>query len=332
MIKINKTFQKLKIALIADELTEPCLSYECKVVNVTPSNYKLIIKYWKPDLLLVESAWNGYKRKWRRKIISNPQSECKKLSEVVHYAQTHKVPTVFWNKEDGVHFNDFIDKALLFDHIFTTDSDMIPEYKKRLTNQSTTVNLLMFAVQPKIHNPYNPPPRINQFCFVGSYTKDRHPDRLHFQNLLFSSAQDFGLVIYDRNSYIPSDNYRLPSHIRATINSRIPHAKTGSIFKKYQGYINVNTVTDSPTMFSRRLIEIMACGSPIISSPARAINEHFTEFVHVVHNEGEAKNAFQKLSEPYSHNTKELLRNGAEFVLQHHTYSHRLQQILEVIK
>lgn len=331
-MKIKKPFQKLKIALIADEITEPCLSYECKVMNVTPSNYKLIIKYWRPDLLLVESAWNGYKRKWRKKIASNSQSQSRDLDEVVQYAQSHKVPTVFWNKEDGIHFNDFVDKAILFDHIFTTDSNMIPEYQKRILDSTTTVNVLMFAVQPNLHNPYNSPTRLKQFCFVGSYTKDRHPERLHFQNLLFTSAQDFGLVIYDRNSYLSSDNYRIPQNIKATIKPGILHIKTGDVFKKYQGYLNVNTVVDSPTMFSRRLIEIMACGSPIISSPSQAIEVQFSEYVSVVTNEEETKVALLKLSEPYDNATKLLLKEGAHLILQNHTYAHRLEQILDVIK
>ncbi|RUQ91052.1 CgeB family protein [Legionella septentrionalis] len=328
----NKKFKKLKIALIADEITAPCLSYECCVAQVTPQNYRLVFRWWKPDFLLVESAWNGYKRKWRKQIVKNPAADENKLRQVVEYAQFCGIPTVFWNKEDGVHFEDFIDKALLFEHIFTTDVNMIAEYKRRIRHQPVTVNLLMFAVQPAIHNPYPVAERFKQFCFVGSYTKNRHPERLKYQNLLFAAAQDFGLIIYDRNSYIKSDNYRLPAHIKATVKKRISHAKTGKIFKKYQAYLNINTVMNSPTMFSRRLIETLACASPIVSSPALAIEHYFKDYVYTVNTLEEAQEAFFKLSKPYDPKLCEQLMAGSQYILSQHTYEQRLEQMLDVIK
>ncbi len=51
----------MKIALIADELTYNALDKETRVKNVTPRNYKFILLFWKPDILFVESAWQGHK-------------------------------------------------------------------------------------------------------------------------------------------------------------------------------------------------------------------------------------------------------------------------------
>ncbi|MCT7469058.1 glycosyltransferase family protein [Aliarcobacter cryaerophilus] len=96
----------MKIALISDKLTHDSLKEESNVSikNITPLNYKLVLRFWKPDILFVESAWQGYKERWKYKIASYPdypKRNNKKLAKVVSYAKRLGIPTVFWNKEDG---------------------------------------------------------------------------------------------------------------------------------------------------------------------------------------------------------------------------------------
>jgi len=161
---------RIKIALISDNLTEIALKKIADIRIITPNNYKSILesKKWRADFLFVESAWRGYRNMWKYKIASFPftpqkgilrklykkyylSQGNKKLQEVVLSAKKSGIPTVFWNKEDGVHFNRFIESAKLFDHIFTVDENMIPKYKSMLPS-TTTVNSLMFAVEPSLHN------------------------------------------------------------------------------------------------------------------------------------------------------------------------------------
>src|SRR5687767_10822686 len=114
--------RRLRVALIADELTTACLRHECEVREVTPRlNYRYVLSRWKPDLLLVESAWAGHGNCWKYKVASyadHPERTNERLRKVVEYARACGVPCVFWNKEDGVHFERFIDSAKLFDHVF----------------------------------------------------------------------------------------------------------------------------------------------------------------------------------------------------------------------
>ena len=71
--------------------------------------------------------------------------------EILNWAKDMKCPTIFWNKEDPVHFKSFLNVAKLFDYVFTTDIDCIQRYKNALDHDR--VYLLPFAVQPKLHNP-----------------------------------------------------------------------------------------------------------------------------------------------------------------------------------
>ncbi|MBX6392687.1 MAG: hypothetical protein IRY96_04395, partial [Burkholderiales bacterium] len=127
--------KNLLVALIADDFTRTCLEHECRVINVTPQNYETALAHYKPDLLFVESAWFGYRRAWQRRIASypdRPDPGNADLVRVVEFAKDRGVPAVFWNKEDPVHFERFIDSARLFDVIFTVDANSVDRYKRAI--------------------------------------------------------------------------------------------------------------------------------------------------------------------------------------------------------
>src|SRR5699024_11708816 len=83
------------------------------------------------DLLLVESAWAGNHGAWQYQLTGS-QAPRKELVELVEFCQQQSVPTVFWNKEDPAHFDDFIDTAKLFEVVFTTDVTLLPKYREVL--------------------------------------------------------------------------------------------------------------------------------------------------------------------------------------------------------
>src|SRR5690606_8026690 len=119
-IPAGGSFSHLKIALVSDELTRACLSHNARVKNLSPFNYKHILKFWKPDLVFVESAWKGVDESWKFQIASYPdypERNNANLRKLVDYARKKAIPAVFWNKEDSVHFDRFIESARLFDHI-----------------------------------------------------------------------------------------------------------------------------------------------------------------------------------------------------------------------
>ena len=113
----------MKIAAIFDSLTSASVQEECLDILYLKGVIKnLRLKYYNYDFLFVESSWQGFNDCWKYKIASypdHPKRNNKDLIRVVNYAKDRGIPTVFWNKEDGVHFDRFIDSARHFDHIFT---------------------------------------------------------------------------------------------------------------------------------------------------------------------------------------------------------------------
>lgn len=322
----------IRVYLISDELTYEslALSKEIKLSSVYSSLLGI-----KPDILFVESAWQGYRNRWKYKIASypdHPKRNNKKLVRLVEKAKDKGIPTVFWNKEDGVHFDRFIDSAKHFDHVFTVDENCIPKYKA-VMGQNASVHTLMFAVQPKFHSFTGFNFKYNKANFVGSYSHHIHDVRRQWQNSLFSTALNsgLGLDIFDRNSDRKSPNYRYPNLEGIRIHPALDYPETAKIYKDYLVSLNVNTVTDSPTMFSRRLIEILACGGIAVTNPSLAVEHLFKDYCHIVHNEEEMTELFNRLKFGASAQDLERARAGAEYVAQHHTWAHRLKQIADVV-
>jgi hypothetical protein len=101
-------FRNLKIALVSDELTRSSLASECQTRNLSPLNYKLLLKLWKPDMLFVESAWQGARNAWKFKIAAypdRPERTNMALRKVADYSRQLGIPCFIWNKEDGVNSN-----------------------------------------------------------------------------------------------------------------------------------------------------------------------------------------------------------------------------------
>lgn len=325
----------MKIALIADELTYSALDKETHVKKITPRNYKFILRFWKPDILFVESAWQGYKNSWKFKIASYPdypKRNNKKLQKVVEYAKKLGIPTIFWNKEDGVHFERFIESAKLFDHIFTVDENYIPRYRD-VVGSNVTVNTLMFAVQSKFHNFSGFDFKYHRANFVGSYSHHVHDRRRVWQEMVFdaTSRSGLGVTIYDRNSDRKSVDYRYPEREGMEIKSSVSYTKTAQIYKDYVVSLNVNTIEDSETMFSRRLVEILACGGIAVTNPTPAVEHYFKEYCHIVSNEQEALELFERLKDGPSESDLRRAEAGAEYVAREHTWTHRLEEICSVI-
>lgn len=286
-------------------------------------------------VLFVESAWQGRWNRWKYQIASypdHPERNNEKLKKLVQKAKDRGIPTVFWNKEDGVHFDRFIDSAKLFDHVFTVDETCIPRYKE-VMGQDASIHTMMFAVQPKFHYFDGFDFKFNRANFVGSYSHHIHDIRRQWQDQLFQSTAEIGLglTVFDRNSKRKSQNYRYPIYPDMDVKKAVKYQKTGQIYKDYLVSLNVNTVTDSPTMFSRRLVEILACGGIAVTTPALSVDRVFGEYCHVVNNYEEMTELFMRLKHGPSKDDLERARAGAAYVAKNHTWKCRLEDMAKII-
>ncbi|MCD0501725.1 CgeB family protein [Bordetella petrii] len=294
-------------------------------------NYRWVLSIWRPDLLFVESAWKGKRNSWRYKIASYPEFPERNnvaLQKVVSYAKERGIKTFFWNKEDGVHYDRFIDSAELFDHIGTVDSTCLERYRTDL-GPDKPVSVLMFAVQPKFHCVALEDTRhfVGEASFVGSYSTHLHERRRQWQDMMFEVFAPMGLDIYDRNSDRSSFVYRYPLMPGMRVYPGVKNQKTAHIYRKYRYCLNVNTIENSPTMFSRRLIEIMAVGGVAITTDSQAVQELFSSYCYSFSSREGLLGIIDQTQGGGYLQAQERALAGAEYVHTYHTWCHRLQEL-----
>lgn len=331
-------FRRLKVALVADYFTTECLSAECLVRSLTPTNYREVIREWKPDFLFVESAFHGLHGSWRYELAKQPPllrlGGPRKMLGLVDFARASGVPTAFWNKDDGAYFDAFIDVAKAFDFVFTTDADCVDGYR-RVVPAQVPVNTLSMPYQPSFHAFTGFNFTRNEACFTGSYYRRILNERRRFLDMVFDACKDadLRLNVFDRNHDRLSRHFefRYPKLQQLRVHGRVPHRDTANIYKAHVVSVNVNSVTASETMCSRRLLEILACGGVAVTNPSRAVDRYFREYCHVVSTREEALAVFSRLRAGPSQEDFDRAEAGARYVRSAHTWEHRLGEVCAVL-
>jgi FtsZ-binding cell division protein ZapB len=326
-----KNLKDIKVALISDQFTYDSFKYEFKIVEITPTNWLEQFKEEKPDLFFCESTWEGYcngkKGDWENKITKDERSDRSILFEILKYCKENKIPTVFWNKEDPVHYNNeyggsFSDTAKNFDYIFTSAEECIKKYKKDYNHPN--VHSLMFAGQPKIFNPLNlNKNKIEEVVFAGSYYKNFEERRIK-EEVIFDKiikSDEIGLKIFDRTYYQSNPNIGFPEKYKKYTNPPIEYKETANLYKNIDWGININTITQSKTMFARRVFELILTNTNIISNYSKGMKELFGDNIFIIEEE------FPSFTEDYEYKRLNNLYN----VLENHTYTNRWKRILDKI-
>ena len=313
-----RSIKALRVACILDDFSYTCFSPECSLLQLTPTNAISELSEFNPDILFVESAWKGKDDLWHNKIATSG----KEIKSILLWCRTHNVPTAFWNKEDPVHFSSFLTVAREFDLLFTTDFDCIARYKAVLKHDR--VFLLPFACQPKIHNPIEHRPRRDGICFAGAYYS-KYPDRSRdLAEFIHRLPRFKPLEIFDRNHGKDNPLYRFPDTYIPFIVGYLPPDRIDEAYKGYNYAVNLNSVKQSQTMMARRVFELLASNTTIISNYSRAIKLLFGDLVI---SSDDGKSILRRLTNTSSCHEKKLALAGLRKVLLEHTYTNRLHYI-----
>ena len=279
---------------------------------------------------MVESAWRGNGGNWRGLVKNALQVADNPLDALVDHCKRQGVPTVFWNKEDPPNFEDFIDAAAKFDYVFTTDANCIPRYRDRLRHER--IAALPFAAQPVIHNPIGKQ-ESDQFeiAFAGTWYGQKHEERGALLPILLGTAAAHQLHIFDRMSdYAQNDFYRFPDEYAEFLRTALAYPNMLSAYRRFKLFLNVNSVTDSPTMFARRVFEILASATAVVSTASAGIQQMLGDVVALVDDEDEARAAIDRLLSDAAYRQRKG-HLGHRLVTREHTYAARFRTIARTI-
>jgi len=309
--------------MICDPMTWQNLSQEHPAISLLPTN----LPTQKIKFLFCESTWSGTTNAcWRGQVYKDERvlyENRHNLLKILNHYKSKRIPTVFWAKEDPAYFQDsiynFTDTALKFDYILTTAEECIPRYNALGHKQ---VHLWPFGFSPKIYYPPKNPNRENIAIFAGSWYED-HPNRCQDLSTILDAilTAKIPIRIYDRNRLSGNSTKPFPTKYQPYVQDSVSYEALGNIYRKAEYVINVNTICDSATMFSRRVYEAMACGCIIISNESTGLRNQFNNNIW-----------FITENEEFDLQSKELIRQeNIQTVFTHHTWAQRMNQLTELI-
>ncbi|QAY64850.1 glycosyltransferase [Xylanimonas allomyrinae] len=274
----RKPARDVRVGVILDDFSRLAFAPEWRQVPLHPTSWRTDLEAGL-DLVFVESAWNGNEGAWQFHL-TGPTAPRPAVVDMLAAARAAGIPTVFWNKEDPAHFEDFLETARLFDRVYTTDAARVPAYAEALGHDR--VGVLTFAVQPAIHNPirtHGQGPR-RDIAFAGTYFAQKFPERREQMEMLLGAAVDAsarmetGLEIFSRFQG-EDPNYEFPPPFAERVVGSLDYPRMLTAYREYKVFLNVNSVVDSPSMCARRIFEITACGTPVVTTPSAAVGGFF---------------------------------------------------------
>lgn len=330
----NRPFGNVTAATILDDFSSRAFDCEWNQVPLTRAGWREQLEQHQPDLLFVESAWHGNQDQWQYQL-TGASGVKEPFREMVAEFRRRGIPTVFWNKEDPPHYDDFLECAGLFDVVLTSDSNRIEHYRRDLGHDR--VGVLAFAAHPAVHSPVrrNRGFDSREVAFGGMYFAHKFPQRREQMDLLLGGAMDvspkmrMGLEIFSR--YLGDDErYQFPAPLDGRVAGSLDYAQMLTAYQSYKVFLNVNSVVDSPSMCARRVFEILSRGTAVVSTPSAAVGEYFPqEELPVVATREQAADVIRALVR-----SKQLrdrtVRKAQRRVWAQHTYTHRVASVLDL--
>jgi spore maturation protein CgeB len=317
---------------VMDEFTEACiLSALPKGFRLSRENFIKQLSTSNCTMLFLESTWNGNNGEWKGAMTYDSPTHEQKLSlkAAIQVAKVMGLRTVFYNKEDPMHFDKFLPIAAEADVILTSDSDCLSRYQEAFPDK--VVEVMKFAAPTATCNPAGAPVFENRksVAFAGGYYGENHDDRVEQMDYILPAIEALDGIIFDRHSKQLEERYRYPLAYQPFCHPAIPYAEMVSKYRDFKVFLNVNTIVESPTMLSRRVYELLACGTPVVSSPSAAIIAQFGDVVTIVET---AEQAIAETSRLVNDKNHWMRRShlGYRHVMNGDTYDDRAEQIMRV--
>lgn len=269
-----------KIGIIADLFLYCDYQDTCDLRYIGPNSTEE--ELYDLDLLLITSVWHGLYGEWTGAWKDGAKSNLR-IHEIAQLCRRKGIPVAFYSKEDPPNFGYFKNLAKDADYIFTSAEELIDTYRRVFPKKLAFH--LPFCTNPKLYNPigafrqWDTRQNVGHTAvFAGSYMP-KYPNRIQDQDALFRWCRQAGLKlrIVDRNYRRDNPRYLYPVRYWPLVLPDIDYRFLGDIYKLHAYALNLNSVTESESMFAKRVYDALACGSVVISNESRGMERAFPE-------------------------------------------------------
>ncbi|MCL1891101.1 MAG: glycosyltransferase [Coriobacteriia bacterium] len=263
-----------KIGIVCDEGIYNCYESVADLIYITQENYEKHANAL--DVFVVYTTWRGLNKDWLK--LSDPLGPAAaKLSEIICCYKEKGIKIVFLSGEDPPHYHHFLHIAKQCDYILTSAAEVVDEYKKDCGHKNVFQH--PFAINPLLHNPVGSMSDFSrkEALFAGTWWATKYPERGQDMHLILDGLieADVPLNILDRNFYFGNRNVCYPEEYIPYLSPPIDQKLLQKVHKLFYLNLNFNSVKDSATMFARRVTELQAMGSILLSNHGLGIHNLF---------------------------------------------------------
>jgi len=280
----SRPARALTIGLVADEPLRLALGAECTLIVLTPGNWRAAVAATRPDLVLVESAWRAAAGAWQYRIAwyGHPTSiRLVDLRALTEWCSANDVPSIFWDTAGPVGRGRFDEAASLFDVILTSDPAGLAHYDALATRRATIVDVLEAGVQFRHHHPATEaePPldslgAVAGPVFVGYYDRARSLADREALDRLLDAGLARGLAIFDTSGVAGPDAPGFPERFQPAIRPFAAADRRAAVLRN-ASVVLVDAPGGATELVPAGLLEALASGTPVISTPSRAVEARF---------------------------------------------------------
>jgi len=266
----------LKIALISGDRLYRALQYEGTILSLTEENWTYVLKYAKPDFVLVEPCLETATGDWRM-MLTEPGLNRSQLPNLIETANQLGIPTVCWVTSDYEYLELYFSTIIMFDYVFCADDRAVPELKER----GVFSEVLYPAVQPAIYNSIieyrnKSIERVSGVCdglvdIISSW-KDLKS--------VCSEMVKLGIVFFDSVNEIwqsKIQNIDLPTE---NILGTLGFEARLSLLKQANIYCSLNDGQTTRTALQWQALEAAACRVPVLSIKRSDSDDFIASFAH----------------------------------------------------
>lgn len=316
--------QLARVAMIASPRVHDGFAWHNACYELTPANWRAVLRLAQPDYLLVESCLYDSARAWNLQAFASDvySAQLRALAEVARAAH---VPSVFWYTQGEDMAGLFLEGMRAFDFVGCADMRAL----ERLRRDGIAARPLPWAFAPEQFNPLTNfklaeyPPML---LFDGIARMVRFP---HVREVL-EGMRDADLQIIDTSMLLsPYNLERFPNReLAKSVQGCVSQTFVQEIYKTTGVYLSVE---DAPGCFPPaqhwRALEAAACRCPVLHCGNAGHNEAFLkDFVEILPSPEAVKARYTTLR------SSELERERAAHLAwrvahSQHTFAHRMDII-----